>query len=74
MTESGTGWPDEPGLYKQHANVKLTEEQLTYIETSGEATSTWIREAVEDRINKETKAHLRAEARKILLRSTQRNQ
>jgi len=56
MTETGVGWPDREA-YSVHANVKLTEEQLTYIENSGESTSQWIREACEERINRETHGH-----------------
>ena len=56
MTETGLGWPDREA-YNTHANVKLTEEQIRYIENSGESTSQWIREAVEERITRETHEH-----------------
>jgi hypothetical protein len=77
MVETGTGWPDHdrPDLYVKHANVKLTIEQLAYIEASTQATSTWIREAVEDRIEKETaedsNARLKEKAKEILLSRNQ---
>jgi hypothetical protein len=58
MTETfeKLGWPapdqwDEP--YTSHANTKLSEAQKAYIEASGEATSQWIREAVQQRIDAE---------------------
>lgn len=62
MIETGTGWPadDKSDLYDKHANVKLTAEQLAYIQASTQAISTWIREAVEDRIEKETTENDRA--------------
>jgi hypothetical protein len=56
MTETGLGWPDREA-YSEHANVKLTEDQIRYIENSGESTSQWIREAVEQRIIWETHEH-----------------
>jgi hypothetical protein len=56
MTETGVGWPDREA-YSAHANVKLTEDQIRYIENSGESTSQWIRSAVEERITRETHEH-----------------
>ncbi len=54
MTETGTGWPEaERDAYDTHANVKLTAEQLAYIEESRESISQWIRSAVQSRIQLE---------------------
>jgi hypothetical protein len=58
MSES-TGWPGgefaDGEAYSHHANVKLTQEQLDYINNSGEPISQWIRGAVQERMD--TEAH-----------------
>ena len=67
MNETGVGWPGgEPDRepYDSHANVKLTEEQLVYIQESGEAISQWIRSAVQDRIEREEARDLVRQSRK----------
>lgn len=55
MSEN-TGWPGgefDGDAYNQHANVKLTQEQLDHIIGSGEPISQWIREAIQMRIETE---------------------
>jgi hypothetical protein len=58
---TGTGWPGirqymhDEATFTQHANVKLTEDQLDYIYDSGEPISQWIRDAIQARID--TEAH-----------------
>lgn len=42
--------PSSTERYSVHKNVKLTPEQATAIEASGEPDSQWIREAVEMRL------------------------
>jgi hypothetical protein len=53
MTETGLGWPDRDA-YDAHANVKLTAEQLTQIQNSGQPISQWIREAIVERLIRES--------------------
>jgi hypothetical protein len=56
MTDNNTGWPGgefEGDAYNQHANVKLTQEQLDHITDSGEPISQWIRDAIQARIDRE---------------------
>jgi hypothetical protein len=59
MSES-TGWPGGEfpenlgdDAYNHHANVKLNQEQLDHIIDSGEPISQWIRDAIQERIEKE---------------------
>lgn len=52
----GTGWMGDlevEGNYNIHANAKLTQEQKAAIAASGESESQWIREAVEERLERE---------------------
>jgi hypothetical protein len=53
----GTGWPGgelpDGESYNTHANVKLTAEQKQRIADSGESESQWIREAVQERLDRE---------------------
>lgn len=60
LVPENTGWPggefpentgDE--AYSHHANVKLNQEQIDYIYDSGEPISTWIRDAIQERIDNE---------------------
>lgn len=54
----GTGWVgDIEGNYNVHANAKLTLEQKEAIAASGESESQWIREAVEERLERERTRH-----------------
>jgi hypothetical protein len=53
----GTGWVGDNEFsdvaYSSHANAKLTTEQKEEIAKSGESESQWIREAVQERIDRE---------------------
>lgn len=49
MVDRGRNGKGAP-VYTEHMNVKLTPEQAAAIRASGKPDSTWIREAVEDRL------------------------
>lgn len=52
MVDRGRNGKGAP-VYTEHMNVKLTPEQAAAIRASGKPDSTWIREAVEDRLKHE---------------------
>ena len=54
---NGKGAP----VYTEHMNVKLTPEQAAAIRASGDADSTWIREAVQERLSRTLDAKLSPE-------------
>jgi len=64
MTETGTGWPGPE--FPEHANVKLTAEQKAKINESGDPESTWIRQAIVERLEREEREEYEALVRKHL--------
>jgi hypothetical protein len=54
VNPTGTGWPEpESDGYTIHANTKLNSEQKKAIDQSGEPESQWIREAIQERLDRE---------------------